>query len=581
MRLLLSRDVAALSGLWLIVTACNLFKPYTIDDTAHLIIADWILHHPLHPMSGPLNWNGTVEPIHATNQPHLYFYILAFWEKLFGASEIALHGMQSLFSGGCIVLFHWIARRLAPSCAVWLTAMLALDPAFIVSQNLMVDVPLLSCWLGFFACLIRIVPAERQHRRYLLAASACSAAILVKYSSLVLIPILLMSLVLERRLRQAWCLAVPLAVLGAWSLFNLHDYGGIHLQTALHASVDSYDAAGPHDTSGQLLRTALWKLAKGARSWSIGVGALSCFGIFALAQACPRAANMIYALCLGGLLAFVLVVETGYLPTARSDDLLPAGFLLSGLLVLPCVLRPRRDPAMIYLQAWIVLTSLFYILTSPFIAARHVLLVLPPISLLVAVAGPIPGYAKSFGLSATVLVSAGLCLSDFRLADFYRSEAATVRAMLPAGAEIWTVGHWGWQYYATRNGIRELDLGAGQNETVARCATAVGISRDKVAGLLNNTTTRLPDICLRLRSRFPDASQPRPGEYLIVPLQVAHEWPTYLRLRPVRKILSRLSPADPLCTGRAARFYNYGNWRGPWSISTDCNQEIDIFQVLK
>ena len=56
--------------------------------------------------------------------------------------------------------------------------------------------------------------------RYLFAALACSAAILVKYSSLVLYVILCMSLVLERRKRQLWTRADASAVLAAWSAFN-------------------------------------------------------------------------------------------------------------------------------------------------------------------------------------------------------------------------------------------------------------------------------------------------------------------------------------------------------------------------
>ena len=138
---------------------------------------------------------------------------------------------SALFSLAGILLFHRIAQRLVPANALWLTAMLALGPAFAVEQNLMVDVPLLSLWLLFFDALIvgADLDASQQRRRFLVAALACSAAILVKYSSLVLLPILPIVIVYERRWRLIWIGVVPFAVILAWSAFNYLDYGHIHI----------------------------------------------------------------------------------------------------------------------------------------------------------------------------------------------------------------------------------------------------------------------------------------------------------------------------------------------------------------
>ena len=143
-----------LIALWAIVTAYNLFKPYHIDDTAYLEIARWISAHPLHPMQGLLNWNDFYEPIYNLNQPHLYFYLLALWGGAFGYSEPAMHALQSLSALACILLFHRLARVLVGPLALWATAIVVLGPAFIVEQNLMVDVPLLATWLAFFNPLI-------------------------------------------------------------------------------------------------------------------------------------------------------------------------------------------------------------------------------------------------------------------------------------------------------------------------------------------------------------------------------------------------------------------------------------------
>jgi hypothetical protein len=52
--MVIKRNFFWLFAIWLVVTAYNLYKPFHIDDTAHLIISSWITEHPLHPMSGPL-----------------------------------------------------------------------------------------------------------------------------------------------------------------------------------------------------------------------------------------------------------------------------------------------------------------------------------------------------------------------------------------------------------------------------------------------------------------------------------------------------------------------------------------------
>ena len=223
------REWVWLLVLWSIVTAYNLLKPYHIDDTVHLEIARWISNHPLHPMSGLVYWDGIKKPIYQLNQPPLYFYLLAFWGGVFGYGAAAMHVLQSLASLCCILLFNRLARVLVGPEALWATAVLVLGPAFIVEQNLMVDVLLLATWLAFFNLLICDIDSLFQSRRYGFAALACAAALLIKYSSLVLLVILCLSLLLERRRAQAWTMLIPLTTLAAWSLFNVFDYGGVHI----------------------------------------------------------------------------------------------------------------------------------------------------------------------------------------------------------------------------------------------------------------------------------------------------------------------------------------------------------------
>src|SRR5512139_1604239 len=94
----MKKELLVLLLIWLAVTSLNINKAVHIDDTGHLEIAREIVKNPLHPMSGMVNWENSAEPIHALNQPHLFFYLLAadiyFWDD----SEIAFHLLVSLFS---------------------------------------------------------------------------------------------------------------------------------------------------------------------------------------------------------------------------------------------------------------------------------------------------------------------------------------------------------------------------------------------------------------------------------------------------------------------------------------------------
>lgn len=533
------RECAWVLVLWTIATAYNLFKPYHIDDTVHLEIARWISAHPLHPMSGLIYWDGIEKPIHELNQPHLYFYLLALWGGVFGYSEAAMHALQSLTALACILLFHRLARTVLGPLALWATAMLILGPAFIVEQNLMVDVPLLAIWLAFFNSLICDIESPYQNRRYGLAALACAAALLIKYSSLILLLILCLSLLLERRRAQAWTVLIPLAVLAAWSLFNLLDYGGVHIAAR--------DASYSNGWLSQLQEAVAWILA---------LGALTPLGLIGVIQSRPKlikAEGPIYSVCSVGFVAVIVSVASGVLSSSRSDRLLWVIFFTNGALIylalMPDVLnlafsrlsRPQVAHAFgprIYLTWWVFGTTAFYIRFAHFIAARHVLLILPALTLLLVSrwSSSLTWRSRHFGLALTVIVSAGLCLSDWRFAEFYKLEAAKLAQSRSTAGTIWASGHWGWQWYAIQNGFREVD---------AR------------------------------------SSHLQPGDYLAVADDIDHERlkaPPPMRL--VRTDTQGGSLLNLFCTGRHARFYLSYYRAAPWSLSRDCLNHLTVFQIL-
>ncbi len=531
------RDWPILFLIWAVATACNLFKPYHIDDTAHLSIAEWIIGHPLHPMSGLLNWSGTLEPIYKTNQPHLYFYLLALWIRLFGASEVSTHLLESLATLACILLFFRIARQFVPSLALWATAIVILGPAFVVEQNLMVDDPLLATWLAFFFMLVCKVSDPRQTRRFVLAALFCGAALLIKYSSLVLFLILCFALLAERRWKQAWTALIPLAVLAAWSGFNYFDYGGIHMAARQGSS--------HHHVS--------W-VVHFAGQWMLGVGGLTPLGLLAAVKYRPKRMSEGAALSIlaAFFVVFLLAVELGAVSNSASVHLLAVCFGLSGALVFLSLFaftaklfrgfdwsRERWEqlapPG--YLLIWAFLTTAFYLVLSPFIASRHILLILPAVTLLLLLfwQANLSLPAQRFGLALTVIVSLGLVTSDWRFAAFLRRETVTLPASLPTNARLWTDAHWGWQWYLAPSRIREFD----------------------------SATSQLTpgDMVLIPREAFP-SPMPQTSAYSL--------------LKTDTETRERL---DPFCIGEQVDFYASSHLRGPWQISNNCVFHVDTFLV--
>src|SRR5579863_7802833 len=257
------RTFAGLAAIWIVVVAFDLGKAAHLDDTAYLEIARAIAADPVHPMSHLVNWGDSAAPIYKLNQPHLLFYLMALGLKLAPEHwELALHLLWALFSGAAVWLSYSIAREVSTPMPLLWTAMICLGPAFLPSQNLMVDVPLLALWLGFFLVLERAAPgAPTLHRRLAQAGLLAGAACLVKYTSLVLVPLLALAVLWRGGRRAAWLILIPLGVLVAWSGLNWLDYGGVHLLTRPVSTA----GGGALRTLGLLsVRGVLWLMALGA-----------------------------------------------------------------------------------------------------------------------------------------------------------------------------------------------------------------------------------------------------------------------------------------------------------------------------
>ncbi|HBF33058.1 TPA: hypothetical protein DDW35_00705 [Candidatus Sumerlaeota bacterium] len=453
--------IATLVIIWIGATVANFNKAYHIDDTAYLEVAQWVTVHPLHPMQGMVNWGNVATPISAINQPPLYSYCLAIWGLMFGLGEISTHLMQSLFTLAAIAFFYGLARKTVPQHALLVSALFGLCPPLITGQNIMTDVPMLAFWNAFYFVLLAWSPRS-ESTRYGVAGLIAGVAILIKYTSLILLPAILLHMFLSRNRRQWPWLGIPLAIIATWSAFNVWDCGQIHI---LNRAV-TFEARSTHllcwlITLGAIAPQAFvfyMKSAQGLRSRAFWTGLIIlAFSIVILVLPAyhfnlisrTRTVDVLYISFLlnGTILAWMLM--------RRSIRLLPFQLEKTDL-----VFRPDAQDINLLslLHYWMWASSLFVLFFAPFMAVRHVLPSIPPLLLILAYNGGLKTRLRwrMTTVILTVVLSSCLALSDWNYANAYREGALNVACQVSPKSRIWFVGHWGWQYYAKKAGMLQL-----------------------------------------------------------------------------------------------------------------------------
>jgi 4-amino-4-deoxy-L-arabinose transferase-like glycosyltransferase len=452
--------VFILGLLFLVTLSVNLTKAIHIDDTAYLEMAQAIINDPLHPLSQTINWQNTQQPIFVLNQPPLLSYYLALIIIIFADSEIALHLSWSIFSLASIILFYLLAGKNKVN-SLFLTSLFALSPAFLPGQNLMFDVPLISLWLLFFWAIISAAREDEAKKYYFLAGSAVALSLLVKYTSLVLVIIFIFVVLYRRDWKAAWYLLIPFGAIILWSAFNYYDIGAIHI---LGRNISATLPA--HQYAYRLI------------SVFAGLGLIAPSALIFL---WPRKTNLfekIFLVCLvlASLGIFLFIIYQGYAMTHAIVWTILFGhgivFLLLGLLIIyrqftmPELKHKRKErEKIVILSLWITGTIAFIVQFAPFLALRHILLILPPVLLLLGdfiEQNKIGNMAKVTALIITAFLGLIFSISDYYYADLNRNYAMKIKSTLPTDARIWQVGHWGWQWYAKKQGMLQYNLGQSE-----------------------------------------------------------------------------------------------------------------------
>jgi hypothetical protein len=465
--------VLFLAGLF---TLLNAVKPLHLDDTAYSCYAHQFAQTPFDPYGFEIFWYQQPQPAGDVLAPPLLPYWWSLAIRLFGERPVLwklwLFPFALLFVAALRVLFQRCVRGLeAP--LLWMTV---LSPAFLPSLNLMLDVPALALALGALALFLRAC------KRCSLAGAVWPGllgglAMQTKYTGL-LAPAAIMLYALLHRRWTAGILAVAVAagVFAAWECFLLFQYGQSHF---LHHLGERHTSLG--NELGSLLPLLLILGGVFPAGGLLGLAALGVRGRALLA------AGIFVAL---GYVALALVPEaygTFLTNPTTGDDRLSlrhvifginglAGIVIGALLVgRLCHLGGVRSWRALarsfcrrlnwFLVLWLGLEVAGYVVLSPFPAVRRVLGIVVVVTLLAGrLAARTCRHRDRQVLVQTVAVGSILLGLLFYGLDVHaawaqqrlaRAAAHWVRAQ-HTGGTVWYVGHWGFQYYAERRGMRPV-----------------------------------------------------------------------------------------------------------------------------
>ena len=468
----------ALLGLSLAVAVPFINKPIHMDGPVTIVMANHILEYPLDPLGYCIHWDDKLHQGYELNNPPLTGYLMALGMLVGGMWEVTLHAVEAVMVFVAALAMFGLARRWCRH--PWAVALLVLaSPGFIPSQNIMFDVTLLALWLAAAWAWVEGVERDRAWL-WRMGAILAGLAILTKYSALVLVPLLVAYALLRRRPRALSALVLTAAIVGGWAWHNNIYYGQPHmlgrptppveLERLVTRSLTVVKAAGSMCLLGLLCPFMLGAFSR-RRRWLIVMPLL--------------------VVALGGTLATtaLMLSDNGVFQHRLTEfhqrgmdtyiyTLLVMLLAMMGLGVLAlgaAVMGSCRTDAqtggvgtVVFLWLWLLGVLGFNVLFSPFVALRNLLPALVPLVVLGvrawdATADP-ERPRRRVALAVVVVLTAILGYAvgegDRQYAQAYKNQAYRLAEMLkPDAGRIWSVGYWGWGWYAKQAGFQALRNG--------------------------------------------------------------------------------------------------------------------------
>ena len=439
------KNILLISAAVLVLLLPFINKPFHIDDPFYLKMAQQIIQDPARPYSFAINWSGHLRDawtdMEATFPPLIPYY-MALIIKLFGLKEWVLHLFFLPFALAAAIGMYFVSKKFVKDPLIP-ALFCAVSPVFLVSATgLMLDVPMLAFSLASLAFFLHGVDEDRP---LLVAVSMllCSAAILTKYTALVLIPLFASCLYFQRKVRFVWFLGIPALVLAGWCLHNYLVYGDVHLLLA-------WQRVGKTISVHKVMSLA---------TFISGCFIFPVFSFLAFRKKRESfvAAFIFLALFILGYRIFETPVQAVMFSVLGSTTLL---FLYKVV-----VLSRKADDK--FLAVWFALMFLASVSHEPWTSARYILLLLPPsailfVQLVEIYCGDRKRTLIPLSLGLTALFGVMLTTADYLWAQSYPRIASVIKER--GYGQGYFIGHYGFQYYLESIGMKAFEVDEPQQE---------------------------------------------------------------------------------------------------------------------
>lgn len=356
-----------------------------------------------------------------SNPPFLGYYYAPIM-KIFGEKEFWLHIFYLPFSLSIIIAMYLLSLRFTRGSLLPVLFLMSSSAFIISSHSIMLDIPLLSFFL--LAIVTFIYGIDRDNDPALLLSSLFTiVAIFIKYSGLMLIPILFIYALLNSKKKKSKFLLVPILIFFLWEMYCSLYFNGAMFSSVLLDRTKGYlfdripvrifaSLSFLSGTSVVILLLVPFLMRRR--------GGVFCFFLSAFVGLSPFIIKSIfneYSFFQKSFLS-ILFICSSYVILMLFKSGLKALFEKAG-----------KDT--IFLTAWFFAVFIFNILFS-FIAARFMLLLLPP--LLLFIHGELFSCnfrAIKYRITVVVLVaflfSTVLAIGDYQFSGLYRNFIQTLK----------------------------------------------------------------------------------------------------------------------------------------------------------
>ncbi|MDO9066334.1 MAG: glycosyltransferase family 39 protein, partial [Chloroflexota bacterium] len=386
----------------------------------------------------PQNYQGNpVFTEQVCGNPILLGYYCAPIISLLGEQEVWLHIFFLPFSLIVIISMYILSRRFIGR-GIFTALCLCITPVFVVmSQNIMLDIPLLAFFLGALATFIYGVDKDDKKLLFLSVILAGIAS-LIKYSGLLVILLMFIYALASSKKRYSLFLLISIFIFFLGCVHNLIFYNRIYFLVALLRRAKEFSI------------NAIFIRIFACLSFLSGTSIISILLIPCLLR--KKINQLLLAISLPvGLCPFLVkdpFIRYGNVEKGILALLFISSFFIIVIIFKACILsifKKSRDNDSLFLSLWFIFLLIFTI-GIQFVAARFILLLFPPMFLLIvkelnlSKISPSGGLRNKFipaSILITIIISTTLAIGDYRLAGVYRDFVSSLKEKLSLNKDIY------------------------------------------------------------------------------------------------------------------------------------------------